>query len=453
MMTQTLRSRPLAVLILAAGQGTRMKSRRPKVLHALGGLAMIQHVLAAAQALKPRAVRIVIAPNHQAVAAAVAPIPCAIQTVPRGTGDAVQAGLKSLGAFKGDVLVLYGDGPLVTPETLKAMLRLRRGADLVYMGFRPRDPAAYGRMILDGQGRLDRIVEYKDANASERAVTLCNGGPMLADAGFMTRALKRIAAKTKKGEVYLTDLAAQAKAQGLVTRVIEASEQEVMGVNSRAELAAAEAVLQNRLRMRAMVAGVTMIAPETVFLSVDAQFGQDVVIEPFVVIGPGVRIGDEVQLRAYSHLEGVRIDAGAVIGPYARLRPGTHIEQDAHVGNFVELKKTRLRRGAKANHLTYLGDADVGEKANIGAGTITCNYDGFDKFHTDIGAGAFIGSNSALVAPVRVGRGAIIGAGSVITRDVLPDSLALGRGQQTDKAGWARTFRAKKIKSAKKNKK
>lgn len=451
---QSMAKRPVAVVILAAGQGTRMKSKLPKVLHPVAGQAMVRHVLDAASVLKPDRVVVVTGKGHERVAAAVAPARVAIQHPARGTGHAVMAALPALKGFTGDVIVLFGDSPLLTPALMKALLAARRGkADpaAVIVGFRPADPAAYGRLIVDGRGVLTRIVEYKNASEDERAVRLCNAGLMAFDGARLPALLKKLSDRNAQGEYLLTDTVEHANARGWTCRVVEADAVEVMGINTRAELSVAEAAMQQRLRLAAMAAGVTMTAPETVYLRSDTKLGRDVTIEPFVVFGPGVSIGDDVVIRSHSHIEGATIRAGATIGPFARLRPGARIAEDAHIGNFVEIKNATVERSAKVNHLTYIGDARVGARANIGAGTITCNYDGFDKHHTDIGAGAFIGSNSALVAPVKIGDGAIVAAGSVVTRDVAKDALSLARGRQEDKPGFAAKFRA--IKAAQKPRK
>ncbi|WP_430398271.1 bifunctional UDP-N-acetylglucosamine diphosphorylase/glucosamine-1-phosphate N-acetyltransferase GlmU [Ferrovibrio sp.] len=435
----------LAVIVLAAGQGTRMRSGLPKVLHPVAGLPMLRHVLNAAAALKPERKVLVLGRGMEAVAKAFAPIAVAVQDPPLGTGHAVQAAMPALKGFKGDVLVLYGDTPLLTADTLKKLVAARRSKTepaVVVSGFRPADPAAYGRMIQDAKGNLDAIVEFKDCTPEQRAIGFCNGGMMLLDGARLPALLKKLDNNNAKGEYYLTDLVHLARAKGWACRAVEVSEIDVMGVNNRAELSIAEGHMQARLRLAALESGVTMTAPETVYLRVDTKLGRDVTIEPHVVFGPGVEIADNVIIRAFSHIEGARVASGATIGPYARLRPGAEIGADAHIGNFVEVKQARIEQGAKVNHLTYIGDARVGAKANIGAGTITCNYDGYSKHHTDIGANAFIGSNSALVAPVKVGDGALIAAGSTITQDVPADALALGRGRQETKPGLAARLRA-----------
>jgi bifunctional UDP-N-acetylglucosamine pyrophosphorylase/glucosamine-1-phosphate N-acetyltransferase len=364
-----------------------------------------------------------------------------------GTGHAVMAAREALAGFDGDVLVVYGDTPLISAATLRRMLAARRSPEnpaVVVLGFRPRDPGAYGRLIVDGRGHLQAIAEAKDANPEQRAVNLCNSGVMAVDGRMLFDLLDRVGNDNAKGEYYLTDMVQIARADGLGCDVVEGGEAELIGINSRADLARAEAMLQDELRAKAMAEGATLIDPATVFFSADTTLGRDVTVGPFVVFGAGVTVSDNVTIRPFCHLEDVVIENGASIGPYARLRPGARIGPDAHIGNFVEIKNATVESGAKVNHLTYIGDARVGAKANVGAGTITCNYDGFFKDHTDIGAGAFIGSNTSLVAPVKVGDGAITGAGSVIVRDIPADSLALTRGPHTEKPGWARRFRERR---------
>jgi bifunctional UDP-N-acetylglucosamine pyrophosphorylase / glucosamine-1-phosphate N-acetyltransferase len=437
-----------AAVILAAGQGTRMRSARPKVLHEVAGRPMIGHILAALDALEFDRKLVVIGKGMDAVAAAVAPAQTAIQDPPRGTGDAVRAARASLAGFSGDVVVLFGDAPLLTAATIERMVAARRGPGdpaVAVLGFRPADPAAYGRLVIGSDGALERIVEARDATERERAIGLCNAGIMAIDGARLFGLLDRIGNDNAKGEYYLTDIVGLARQSGWRCVTVEAEDaDEVMGVNSRADLAAAEAVMQARLRAAAMDAGVTMTDPATVYLSTDTRFGRDVTVGPHVIFGKGVTVADNVEIRAFCHIEGASIGPGALVGPFARLRPGARLERDVHVGNFVEVKEAVLEAGAKANHLTYIGDARVGAGANIGAGTITCNYDGFFKSRTDIGAGAFIGSNTALVAPVKIGDGAIVGAGSVITADVAPDSLAVERAEQVERPGWAVRYRARK---------
>jgi len=441
-----MKKAPLACVVLAAGKGTRMKSDLPKVMHRVGGRTMIGHVLTAVNALDPDHVVVVVGPGMEGVAAEVAPFPTVVQAEQRGTADAVRAADALLRGFTGDVLVIYGDTPLVTADTLEAMVAARRASEdpaVVVLGMRPEDPGRYGRLILNVRGFLEKIVEYLDASPIERMVPLCNAGLMAFDGARLFDLLDRIDAANAKAEYYLTDAVALARAEGWNCTVVEsAAAAEVLGINSRAELAEAEVLLQRRLRRLAMDEGATLIDPESVTLCVDTRLGRDVLIEPFVVFGPGVEVADNVTIRSFSHLEQVRVAAGATIGPYARLRPGADIGAGAHIGNFVEIKNARIEAGAKVNHLTYIGDAVIGAKANIGAGTITCNYDGFAKHRTEVGAGAFIGSNSSLVAPVVIGAGAVVGAGSVITQSVPDDALAVARGQQVTYDGWAARMRA-----------
>ena len=439
--------RPLACVILAAGKGTRMKSDLPKVLHRVAGRPMVGHVLAAVKALDPDHVVVVVGPGMEDVADAVAPFPTAVQQEQRGTADAVRSAFGLLEGFTGDVVVLYGDTPLVTPDTLRAMVAARHQANnpaVVVLGMRPDDPGAYGRLILNARGGLEKIVEYLDASAEERAVGLCNAGLMAFDGARMFDLIGRIGSDNAKNEFYLTDVVQIARVSGMACAVVEAAPAEVVGVNSRAELAEVERLMQRRLRKAAMDNGATLCDPDSTLFSFDTRLGRDVIVGAHVVFAPGVVVGDRVEIKPFCHLEQTRIAPGALVGPYARLRPGADIGPDVHIGNFVEVKNATIEAGAKVNHLTYIGDARVGARANVGAGTITCNYDGFGKHHTDIGAGAFIGSNSALVAPVTIGDGAIIGAGSVVTAAVEADSLVVARGVQKAYAGWARRFRERK---------
>jgi bifunctional UDP-N-acetylglucosamine pyrophosphorylase/glucosamine-1-phosphate N-acetyltransferase len=437
-----------AAIILAAGEGSRMQSALPKILHEIAGRRMIDHVLAAVAPLNPAATVVVLGKDMDAAAGAVAPAAVAVQHPPRGTGDAVRAGgtaLADRAAFD-DILVLYGDTPLVQPQTLSRLLEARHGEPGVAIaaaGMRPADAAPYGRLVLGDDGGIERIVEARDASAEERAIGLCNGGIMAIDARLAFDLLDRLGNDNAKREYYLTDIVGLARARDLRCRVVELPHEELVGVNTRAELARAEALMQDRLRARAMANGATLIAPETVFLSADTVLGRDVVVEPNVVFGPGVTVADKVRIRSFSHLDGATIATGAIVGPYARLRPGAVLEQDVHVGNFVEVKATRLGAGAKANHLSYLGDSDIGAGANIGAGTITCNYDGFSKHRTIIGERVFIGSHAALVAPVTIGDGAYVATGSTITADVPADALALARARQVDKPGRAAELRTR----------
>jgi bifunctional UDP-N-acetylglucosamine pyrophosphorylase/glucosamine-1-phosphate N-acetyltransferase len=435
------------VIVLAAGEGVRMRSSRPKVLHAIAGRSLLAHVLAAVRGAGADEVAVVVGPDRDDVAAeALSAAPGTtifVQGDRRGTAHAVLAAREAIARGYDDILVTYADIPLLKGETLAAMRTgLAEGAALVALGFAAADPTGYGRLI-ERSGRLAAIREHKDANAGEKAARLCNAGPVAFNGAEALAMLDAVTPNNAQGEYYLTDLVEIANARGLETRSLEAAEAEVMGVNDRVQLAVAEGHMQARLRRRAMVEGATLVAPETVFLSFDAKIGCDVTIEPHVVIGTGVVIEDGAVIHAFSHLEGAHIAGGASIGPYARLRPGADIAAKAKIGNFVEVKQATIETGAKVNHLSYIGDARVGANANIGAGTITCNYDGFSKFRTDIGAGAFVGSNSALVAPVTIGDRAYIGSGSVITKDVEPDALAVARGRQETRAGWAKAFRAK----------
>ena len=441
-------ARPLGVVVLAAGQGTRMRSSRPKVLHAVAGKTMLRHVLDAVEQLRPARCVVVVGPGQDAVAAAAAPHATAWQAERLGTGHAVQAAHAALGDLAADpqaeVLVTCGDTPLLTAETLADLRRTRaaQDAEIAVLGFRAADPGAYGRLVLDDDGLLQRIVEAKDASPDELAIDRCNAGVLLARADLLFEALARVTNDNAKGEYYLTDVVAIARGDGARVAVALGGEAEMQGVNSRADLAAAEAVMQQRLRAAAMAGGATLSAPETVFFSHDTALGADVTVEPHVVFGPGVSVAEGATIKAFSHLDGARVGAHAQVGPYARLRPGTVLGAGSRVGNFVEIKNAELGEGAKANHLSYLGDTVVGAAANIGAGTITCNYDGYLKHRTEIGAGAFIGSNSALVAPVRIGAGAIVGAGSTLTKDVADDALAVARGQQRTVAEGGARFRA-----------
>ena len=442
---ETMTADRIAAVILAAGKGTRMKSDLPKVLHPLAGRPMIGHVLEAVATLKPAYQVVVIGPDMAALAEAVAPIATVVQKRQLGTADAVKAARAGLAGFNGTVLVLYGDTPLLTSATLTSLVeerKFRPEPAVVVLGFRPTDPGAYGRLVIGADGRLEAIVEARDATPAERAITLCNSGVMAIDGRVLLMLLDAIGNDNAKREYYLTDIVKLARARGLVCRHVEADAAELRGVNSRAELAEAEGTVQARLRRAAMDAGATLLDPATTWFSHDTRLGRDVTVGPSVMFAPGVTVGDRVEIRAFCHLEGAVVENDAIIGPFARLRPGARIGRGAHVGNFVEIKNAAVEAGAKANHLSYIGDARVGAGANVGAGTITCNYDGFVKAHTDIGKGAFIGSNTALVAPVAVGDNAIVGAGSVITEDVPADALAIGRGDQKTMKGGAARYRA-----------
>lgn len=439
--------RQLLVIVLAAGEGTRMRSARPKVLHAVAGRPMVAHVLDAALEAGAAHVAVVIGPDHDAVAAEVRRVaPQAevfVQAERRGTAHAVLAAREALERGFDDVVVMYGDTPLVQPETIAALRApLTDGAAVAVLGFRPPDPTGYGRLVTEG-GELVAIREEKEASAEERAIGLCNAGLMALDGRAALDLLGRVDDANAKQEFYLTDVVAIARSLGRSAGVCEVAAEDVAGVNSRAQLAEAEAIFQRRLRARVLEAGVTLVAPETVFLSADTSFGRDVIVEPNVCFGPGVRVEDGATIRAFSHVEGAHVGPGAIVGPFARLRPGAELGQGVHVGNFVEIKASDLAPGAKVNHLSYVGDSSVGANTNIGAGTITCNYDGFRKHRTVIGANAFVGTNSLLVAPVSVGDGAYIGTGSVITDDVPADALAIGRARQVNKPGLAARLRAR----------
>ena len=434
-------ARTCLAIVLAAGEGTRMRSRRPKVLHEIGGRSMIAHVLAAVAQSNAPAVAVVVGPGHEAVAAHVKSLlPQAdtyIQAERRGTAHAALMAKSALARGFDDVLIVYGDTPLVGTQTLgRLRAAVAGGAAVAVLGFRAAEPTGYGRLVTQGDD-LVAIREERDASAQERAITLCNAGLMALDGKVALDILERIGNRNSKQEFYLTDAVEIARSLGLAAVALETTEDEVRGINTRAQLAEAEEVLQRQLRAAALEAGVTLVAPTTVFLSADTKLGPDVVIEPNVVFGPGVVVEEGATIRAFSHLEGAHIGKGASVGPFARLRPGTQLGAKAKVGNFVEVKAATLEAGAKVNHLTYIGDARVGEGANVGAGTITCNYDGANKHRTDIGKGAFIGSNSALVAPVAIGDNAYVGSGSVITRDVPAGALAIGRGRQVVKEGLA----------------
>jgi len=444
--------RPLAVAILAAGQGTRMRSEIPKVLHEVGGRPLLAHALATAEAADPDRVALVVGHGGGAVAEtarALRPdIAVCEQAERRGTAHAVSMAVPALAGFEGDLLVLYADTPFIAPKTVARLRAARDSAALVVLGFESAVPGGYGRLILGQGGLLDRIVEAKDATEAELAVTACNSGVMLGDAQTMIRLLAEVGNDNAQGEYYLTDLPGLARAEGLATAVVFCPEEETLGVNSRADLARAEAAFQARARARAMADGATLIAPETVFFSHDTRLGRDVTVEPNVIFAPGVAVEDGARIMGFCHLADCRIGPGATIGPFARLRGETVIGPGCRVGNFVEMKRARLGPRAKAAHLAYLGDAEIGEDANVGAGVITCNYDGVDKHETRIGAGAFIGTNAALVAPLTVGEGAYVATGTVVTEDVPADALAIARAPQTNREGLAsrlrKTFAARK---------
>jgi bifunctional UDP-N-acetylglucosamine pyrophosphorylase/glucosamine-1-phosphate N-acetyltransferase len=445
---------PLLVVALAAGKGVRMCSSLPKVLHPIGGRSLLAHALAGAASLGAAGVAVVVGRGMDAVPAEAAR--CAPgseifeQSEQLGTAHAVLAARPAIARHDGSVLVVFADSPLVEQATLRRMIdALDAGAHIAVLGFEPEDPNGYGRLIVDAAGRVAAIREQADATAAERRIGLCNAGAMAFRMPDLAGLLGRIGNSNAKSEYYLTDAIAIACADGLTAVPVMCCAEEALGVNSRAQLAAAEAVFQRRARARAMEGGATLIAPETVWFSHDTSLGRDVLVEPNVFFGPGVTVEDGAHIMANCHMVGARIRAGARVGPFARLRPGADIGPAAHIGNFVEVKNARLEAGAKANHLSYIGDGRVGEHANIGAGTIFCNYDGFAKHVTDVGKGAFVGSNASLVAPVKIGDGAYIGSGSVITRDVEADSLALERTEQRVHPGWAARFRRLRLRAKK----
>ena len=439
-------TRPIAAIVLAAGKGTRMKSDLHKVLHPIAGRPMLAHLLASLAELRPAKTVVVVGEGREQVepVATALSAEVAVQRPQLGTAHAVQQAEAALAGFDGDVLILYADTPFVTADTMRRM-QVRLGeADApaaVVVASRPADPRHYGRILASADGTIEKMVEFRDASEEERALDLCNSGLMAVRSADLWPLLARVGNANAAREYYLPDIVMLAAQAGRRSAVIEVPAEEVEGINSRAELAEQEAAWQKRRRARMMADGVSLVAPETVWFSHDTQIGRDTSVEPNVVFGPGVTVGEGAKIRGFSHIEGATIASGAEIGPYARLRPGAVIGEGAKVGNFVEVKQATLGKGAKASHLSYLGDADIGEGANIGAGTITCNYDGFFKYRTNIGAGAFIGSNSALVAPVSIGPGALVAAGSVITRDVAGDAVALARGEQVEKPGRAKRFR------------
>ena len=442
-------ARSCLTIVLAAGEGTRMRSSLPKVLHPVAGSSLLAHVLRAAPRGDGAALAVVVGPDHRAVVDEVKRIrsdaTTFVQRERKGTAHAVLAAREAIVKGADDLLIVFGDTPLVTAATFDRLrAALADGAALAVLGFHAADPTGYGRLLVQGD-QLIAIREQADASERERKVTLCNAGMMAFAGKSALQILDRIGNANNKNEYYLTDAVAITRQLGLQATVIETSEDEVRGINTKAQLAEAESVMQTKLRQAALDAGVTMIAPETVFLAADTTFGRDVTIEPFVVIGPGVSIGDGAVIHSFSHITEAEIGKKVSVGPYARIRPGTTLGEGVRIGNFVETKAAFIGAGAKANHLAYIGDAHVGEKANIGAGTIMCNYDGFDKHKTEVGAGAFVGSNSSLVAPVKIGAGAYIGSGSVITREVPGDALAVERNEQAVKPGWAKRFREMKL--------
>ena len=445
-----------SVIILAAGKGTRMESDLPKVLHHLAGAPMLLHVMKSSATLEPE--RLVIIAGHGADAVgAVArdyseTAQVVLQSEQLGTGHAVSQAKSALADCTGDVIVLYGDTPFVRPETLQALLAARKTADIVVLGFQAANAGRYGRLVMQGSA-VSRIVEYKDASEQERAITFCNSGVICAKADVLFSLLEAVGNDNASKEYYLTDIVQLANDRNLSVAAVHCDEAETMGINSRAELAQAEASFQSRTRMEMMALGVSLTAPETVYFAYDTVLGRDSQVEPNVVFGPGVTVENGARIRAFSHLEGCHISSGAVIGPYARLRPGTELAENVRVGNFVEIKNARIEDGAKVNHLSYIGDANIGEASNIGAGTVTCNYDGVGKHHTEIGASVFIGSNTMLVAPVTVGDAAMTASGSVITKNVEPGALAIARSEQSNKPGLAvklfAMLRRKKVKQQK----
>ncbi|MCX8232072.1 MAG: bifunctional UDP-N-acetylglucosamine diphosphorylase/glucosamine-1-phosphate N-acetyltransferase GlmU [Alphaproteobacteria bacterium] len=441
-------SQSVAAIILAAGKGTRMRSSLPKVMHPIGGRPMVNHLLSTVASAGIDRVVVVVSPDMSDVTGALGKADIAVQEQALGTGHAAQCAMASLEGFDGTILILFGADPLISTTTLERLIAARRGADapsLVVLGFRPTDPAQYGRLVVNDAGQLERIVEYWDADEATRAINLCNSGAVAADATTLATLLACLGNDNAKGEYYLTDIVGLARQDGAQCTVVEGDPDELVGIDTREDLARAEAGFQAKARRAALAGGATLIDPETVWFSFDTEIGQDVIVEPNVFLGPGVKIGDGVSIKAFSHLEGCVVRDGATVGPFARLRPGADIGAQAKIGNFVEVKKSQIHRGAKVSHLTYIGDATVGENANIGAGTITANYDGFRKAQTEIGADASIGSNVVLVAPVKVGRGATIGAGTVVRKDVADDALRVTdtRGIEATHDGWSNKKRAR----------
>ena len=446
----------IALVILAAGKGTRMNSDLPKVLHPIAQAPMLLHALRAGAALDPERIVVVAGHGADAVAAAVREADdraeVVIQAEQLGTADAVAQARAALAGFSGDVVVLYGDTPFLQPDTLERMVAARARHDLVVLGFEAADPGRYGRLVMQDDN-LERIVEFKDATKAEREISFCNSGLMACNAETLFSLIDAVGNDNAAGEYYLTDVVELARARGLRVTAVACDEAQTLGINSRAELAAADAAFQARARAELLELGVTVMAPDTVYLAYDTVIGRDAVVEPHVVFGPGVTVESGATIRAFSHLEGCHVSRGAVVGPYARLRPGTELAEDVRIGNFVEVKNAQIDEGAKINHLSYIGDASVGAGTNIGAGTVTCNYDGVMKHRTEIGARVFIGSDTMLVAPVRIGDGAMTATGSVITRDVEPEALAVARAPQENKPGRARKlFDMLKAKKARRDK-
>ena len=444
----------LSVLVLAAGKGTRMNSQKPKVLHEIAGLPLVCHVIEAIKPLEPDNLVVVIAPDQEEIRGVVSPASIRIQEKSLGTGDAVKAGLSNLKNLCGTVLVAFGADPMITTSTLKRLISAREVVnppDVVVLGFRTENPDRYGRLVLDTHGKLERIVEVSEAHTIDKPVELYNAGVMAVNGAKIIEFLEALSPENGKKEYYLTDIVRIALKKGGYAKVVEGEEEETLGVDSRADLAKAEAMMQVRLRMKMLNNGVTLVSPETTFLSHDTRIGRDTTIHPNVVIGKNVDIGESVEIKSFSHLEGATVSDEVVVGPYARLRPGTEIERGAKVGNFVEIKKAKIGKGTKVNHLSYVGDANVGQEVNIGAGTITCNFDGFKKHLTVIGDGAFIGSNTSLIAPVEVGENAIIGAGSTVTTSVDDNAISVVRGELKEIPNGAARFRTKRQRAWKKN--
>lgn len=451
--------RNIAAVILAAGKGTRMKSEKHKVLHEIASKPMLFHLMDTVKGLGCEQQVLIVGSGREQLENAIGNADYtahfAVQEDQLGTGHAVMMAEAALKEFEGDVIILFGDTPFIPLDVMQRMLDVKNSSDqnpgIVVLGFEAEDPGKYGRLIIDENGNLEKIVEFKDASEQERAVTLCNSGMMVVDGDQLFNWLKNLSNDNAAGEYYLTDLVEEARNSGSYAAVVTADEADVMGINSRSDLALAEKAFQKRKRQQMMDAGVTLIDPETVYFACDTKIAADVVIEPNVFFGPGVSIGKGTRIKANSHLEGARVGNDTSVGPFARLRPGADVGNSAKIGNFVEVKKAKLGEGAKVSHLSYIGDAEIGTAANIGAGTITCNYDGFFKYQTIIGKGAFIGSNTALVAPVTVGDGAIVGAGSVISSDIDIDALGVTRAKQKQISGFAAKFRADR--QAKKDKK
>ena len=445
---------PVSLIILAAGLGSRMNSDLPKVLHPLAGVPMLHHALNTARALEPSRVVVVTGYGSATVTKAAQDFDefteCVLQDPQLGTGHAVAQAATLLADMDGDSIVLYGDTPFVRPETLEAMLAARSRHAVIILGFAAKDPARYGRLITEDD-QLLRITEHKDATEAERAITLCNSGVLCAETKTLFRLVAKVGTDNAQGEYYLTDIVELARAEGLSVGYVTCPESETLGINTRQQLAAAEAQFQSTARAEALENGVTLTAPETVFFALDTHIGRDATIGPNVIFGPGVTVESGAEIKGFCHLEGCHISRGASVGPFARLRPGTELAEDVHVGNFVEIKNSILDEGVKVGHLTYLGDAHIGEFSNIGAGTVTCNYDGVSKHRTEIGKRVFIGSNTMLIAPVTIGDNALTASGSVITEDVPPEALAIGRARQVNKLGLATKFidRLKAIKAAK----